>query len=261
VNARPKTFPTHRTLYRGTVALILSLAVNVAFFAIGPLLLDREIMSVFSRHALLNLMMPLQPSPPEPEPEQPELPEELPQLELTPLETEMDALPPAPPEIAPPELEAPPLSPPTPSLNQEIPEMPSLEIDMKSLSAASVPIAVNVHPTLGKTPQMGPAPSITENRPYGIGEVDSKPGILGQALPPYPHRARRRGVEGWVKVRFLITAEGRVRDLSVLQESPKGVFSKTVLNTVPRWRFKPAKKDGRPVEVWVEQTINFKLDR
>jgi outer membrane biosynthesis protein TonB len=83
---------------------------------------------------------------------------------------------------------------------------------MKSLSAASVPIAVNAQPTLGKTPEMRqPAPSLTENRPYGIGEVDSKPGILGQALPPYPHRARRRGVEGWVKVRFLITAEGRVR--------------------------------------------------
>ncbi|HKI48649.1 MAG TPA: energy transducer TonB, partial [Desulfobacteria bacterium] len=149
----------------------------------------------------------------------------------------------------------PPLSPPTP-------EMPNLKIDMKSLSAASVPIAVNVHPTLGKTPQMQqPAPSITENRPYGIGEVDSKPGILGQALPPYPHRARRRGVEGWVKVRFLITADGRVRSLSVLQDSPKGVFVKTVLNTVPRWRFRPAKKNGRPVDVWVEQTINFKLDR
>jgi periplasmic protein TonB len=267
VNARPKLFQTHRTLYRGTVALILSLVVNVAFFAIAPLLLDRQIISVFSRHALLNLMMPLQPKPPEPELEKPELLEELPQLELTPLETEMDEEPPAPPEMTPPELETPqtevpPLSPSTPSLDQTIPEMPNLKIDMKSLSAASVPIAVNVHPTLGKTPQMQqPTPSITENRPYGIGEVDSKPGILGQALPPYPRRARRRGVEGWVKVRFLITAKGRVRDLSVLQESPKGVFSKTVLNTVPRWRFKPAKKDGRPVEVWVEQTINFKLDR
>jgi hypothetical protein len=44
-----QTFQTHRALYRGTVALILSLVVNVAFFAIAPLLLDRQIMSVFSR--------------------------------------------------------------------------------------------------------------------------------------------------------------------------------------------------------------------
>ncbi len=267
MNAQPKTFQTHQTLYRVTVALIFSLVVNVAFFAIGPLLLDRQIMSVFSRHALLNLMMPLQRKPPEPEPDKPELLEELPRLELTPLETEIDEEPPAPPEITPPELEipqmeVPPLSPPTPSPDQTTPDMPNLEIDMKSLSTASVPIAVNAHPNLGKTPQMQqPSPNITENRAYGIGEVDSKPGIIGQALPPYPHRARRRGVEGWVKVRFLITADGRVRDLSVLQESPKGVFLNTVMNTVPRWRFKPGRKNGHPVAVWVEQTINFKLDR
>ncbi len=260
-------FQTHRNFYRVTLALILSLMVNAAIFAVAPLLLDRRIMPIFSRHALLNLMMPLRPKPLEPEMEKPEIPEELPQLELTPLETKMDEEPPAPPEMTPPQLEipqteVPPLSPPSPPLDMATPDMPNLEIDMKSLSAASVPIPVNVHPTLGTTPQMAqPAPNTAENRPYGIGEVDSKPGILGQALPPYPRRARRRGIEGWVKVRFLITADGRVRDLKVLKESPKGVFLKSVLNTVPRWRFRPAKKNGQPVEVLVEQTINFKLDR
>ena len=267
MNARRTPFQTRGHFYRVTTALMLSLLVNVAIFAVAPLLLDRHVMPVFSRYTLLNLMMPSQPKPPEPDIEKPELPEELPQLELTPMEMEMEEEPPAPPEMAPPELEMPPTevppqTPPSPSLDQATPEVPVLEIDMKSLSAASLPIAVKVHPTSGKSPQMQqPAPKVTENRPYGIGEVDSKPGILGQGLPPYPRRARRRGIEGWVKVRFLITAKGSVRDLSILQESPKGVFHGTVMNTVPRWRFRPAKKNGRPVDVWVEQTINFRLDR
>ncbi len=263
-----------RSAYRVTAALLLSLMVNGAIFAVAPLLLDRGISPLLSPHALLNLMMPLRPKPPEPEVEEPEVPVELPKLELLPMEVETE--PPPSPEIAPPELEIPemevsPVTPPTPLLEQTAPEMPVLEIDMKSLPAASVPIAVNVSPAMAKNPQIkhptpatptaATAPAVIENREYGIGEVDAGPTALGQALPPYPRRARRRGIEGWVKVRFVITKKGRVRNLSVLSESPKGVFHKTVLKTVPNWRFKPAKKNGQPVDLWVEQTINFKLDR
>jgi len=257
---------TDRLVYRSAVALILSLLVNAAIFAVAPVLLDKRIISKFSGHALLNLMMPLRPKTLEPDMDEPELPEELPQLELAPMETQMETELPEPPEMVPPELEmpemeVPPLSPPTP-VDRTTPEAPILEIDMKSLFASSVPLAVNVPRTIAKapaTPQT--APRMAENGEYSMGEVDSKPGAVGQALPPYPRRARRRGVEGWVKVRFLVTKEGRVRNLAVLRESPSGVFHKTVMNTVPKWRFKPARKDGKPVDVWVEQTINFEMEK
>ena len=248
-------------MYRVTGALFLSLLVNGAIFAVAPLLLDRGVLPLFSPHALLNLMLPHRPEPVEPEEEPPDTLEELPKLEIVPLE--MDTEPPPPPEITPPELKMPemetsPQTPPTPLPDQKTPDMP----DLRPLKTASVPIAVNVHPTVAKKSETKhAAPTGVENRAYGIGEVDSAPGALGQALPPYPRRARRRGIEGWVKVRFLITKDGRVRDLSVIEESPAGVFHKSVLRTVPKWRFRPAKKYGQPVDVWVEQTINFKLDQ
>jgi len=257
---------TDRLMYRAAVALVLSLLVNAAIFTIAPVLLDKRVISKFSRHALLNLMMPLRPKPLEPDMDEPELLEELPQLELAPMETEMETELPEPPEITPPELEmpemeVPPLRPPT-LAEQMTPEAPTLEIDMKSLSASSVPLAVNVPRTVAKAPTMQQDTSgVAKNHEYSMGDVDSKPGALGQALPLYPRRARRRGIEGWVKVRFLVTKDGRVRNLSVLKESPTGVFHKTVMNTVPRWRFKPARKDGQAVNVWVEQTINFKLEK
>ena len=258
MNASFGILKVNRPACRVAVALTLSLLVNVAIFAVAPVLLDQRIMPDFSRRALLNLMAPLRSKMPEPEPDKPELLEELPQLELAPMETEMEAELPdapdmAPPELEMPEMEVPPLTPLTPSVN---PEMPTLEVDMKSLSAASVPVAVNVLPPMAKT-----APKMAESRKYSIGEVDSQPGALGQALPPYPRRARRRGTEGWVKVRFLVTKDGRVENLTVLQESPTGIFYKTVMNTVPRWRFRPAKKDGQSVDVWVEQTINFRMEK
>ena len=266
MSAAPGILDTNRPFCRVAVALVLSLIVNVGIFAVAPVLLDQRGIPEFSRHALLNLMMPLQPKTPEPEIDPPELLEELPQLELAPMETELQAELPDPPDMTPPELEmpeieVPPLTPPTP-VDRTTPELPTLEIDMKSLSASSVPLAVNVPRTIAKAPTIQQtAPRMAENREYSMGEVDSKPGALGQALPPYPRRARRRGTEGWVKVRFLVTKDGRVRNLSILQESPTGIFHKTVMNTVPRWRFKPARKEGQSVNVWVEQTINFRMEK
>jgi len=259
-------FKTDRRIYHATVALILSLLVNVAIFAVAPVLLDKRVISKFSRHTLLNLMMPLRPKMLEPDMDEPELPEELPQLELAPMETEMEKALPKPPEMAPPELEmpqmeVPPLRPPTP-VDPITPEVPTLAIDMKSLSASSVPLAVSAPRTVAKaTTTQQDTSGVATNHEYSVGDVDSTPGALGQALPPYPRRARRRGIEGWVKVRFVVTKDGRVRNLTVLQESPTGVFHKTVLKTVPRWRFKPARKDGQPVDVWVEQTINFEMEK
>ena len=85
---------TNRLVYRAAVALMLSLLVNLAIFAVAPVLLDKQIISQFSRHALLNLMMPLRPKPPEPDIDEPELPEELPQLELAPMERKWRRSPP-----------------------------------------------------------------------------------------------------------------------------------------------------------------------
>ena len=259
-------FETTRPFCRGAVALTLSLIVNVAIFAVAPVLLDQRVLPEFSRHALLNLMMPLRPKTPEPEMDPPETPEELPRLQLAPMEMELQAEHPDPPHMTPPELEipemeVPPSTPPTP-VDRTTPEVPTLEIDMKSLSASSVPLALNVPRTVAKAPAMAQTePKPPENRKYAMEEVDSKPGALKQALPPYPRRARRRGTEGWVKVRFLVTKDGQVENLTVLQESPTGIFHKTVMKTVPRWRFKPARKDGQPVDVWVEQTISFEMEK
>ena len=261
---------TDRPTFRAATALILSLLVNAAIFAVAPVLLDKRVIGKFSRHALLNLTMPLRPELPEPDVDEPELLEELPQLQLAPMETENEKELPEPPELEPPEpetpeMEVPPLTPPTPA-DPKLPEAPTLQMDIKSLAPSSVPLAVNVPRTVAKVPNVIQDPiqdtrGKSENPEYSIGDVDSKPGLLGQALPPYPRRARRRQIEGWVKVRFLVTKDGSVENLTVLQESPTRVFRRTVMKTVPRWRFKPARKSGKSVDVWVEQTINFKLEK
>jgi protein TonB len=91
-------------------------------------------------------------------------------------------------------------------------------------------------------------------------QVDTVPAVVGQTRPAYPYRARRRNIEGWVRIRFLVDQRGRVNDLNVLESSPEGVFEGAVRDAVLRWRFRPGIRAGRSVDVWVETTIQFELD-
>lgn len=95
---------------------------------------------------------------------------------------------------------------------------------------------------------------------FNLDEVDRMPVGISTVQPVYPYRARRMAIEGYVSVRFLVDSAGEVRELTVLDASPADVFEKTVEKTLGSWRFKPAQKNGKPVDTWVKTTIRFKLD-
>lgn len=75
--------------------------------------------------------------------------------------------------------------------------------------------------------------------------------------PMYPTRAQRMKINGKVKVEFTVTPEGRVADIAILGAEPRGIFERTVLKGVARWRFKPRLENGKPVAVRIRQTIIF----
>ena len=78
--------------------------------------------------------------------------------------------------------------------------------------------------------------------------------------PEYPARQLIQGVEGWVRVRFTITATGSVRDASVVAAEPRGAFDAAALAAIARWRYNPRIVDGVAVErVGVETLIEFEL--
>lgn len=84
---------------------------------------------------------------------------------------------------------------------------------------------------------------------------------LVRVNPDYPRRALERGIEGWVHVRFTITAAGTVKDLVVVDAEPKGVFDEAATKAVLRWRYNPRVENGVAVERVGEQTlIRFKLE-
>lgn len=84
--------------------------------------------------------------------------------------------------------------------------------------------------------------------------------VLSRIPPRYPYRALRKKIEGWVKVSFIITEQGTVKDAVVLDARPKGVFDSAALQAILKWKFKPRILDGKPTATRASQTINFELD-
>ena len=71
--------------------------------------------------------------------------------------------------------------------------------------------------------------------------------LLSGADLVYPDRARAAGVEGIVRVRYDVTAEGQVVNAQVDAADPAGVFDDAALALVRSWRFRPAVEDGESV--------------
>jgi protein TonB len=90
--------------------------------------------------------------------------------------------------------------------------------------------------------------------------VDRLPRILEKVKPAYPEQARRLRRTGVVTLRFLVDAEGRVRQPKVVEAAPAGLFEDSALAAVRRWRFAPAMRQGRPVAVWLILPVRFTLE-
>ena len=76
--------------------------------------------------------------------------------------------------------------------------------------------------------------------------------------PQYTDRARRKKINGYVVVSFIVTKEGAVRDATVARSLDKDL-DKQALAAVRTWRFEPALKDGTPVEVRLSTEITYRL--
>lgn len=77
------------------------------------------------------------------------------------------------------------------------------------------------------------------------------------AMPTYPAGARAAGLEGWVRVRYAVGADGAVLNPQVLEASPEGVFDASARAAVARWRYAPDPR-GLGWEA-VESVVRFEL--
>jgi TonB family protein len=97
----------------------------------------------------------------------------------------------------------------------------------------------------------------------GPGRVEIKIRSADDAyLPPprYPQKALNEQVEGFVKVRMLISVTGTIEKFEIVAAQPPGYFEEAIKEALPRWRFSPAvDESGRPIEFEEVYTYQFRL--
>lgn len=80
--------------------------------------------------------------------------------------------------------------------------------------------------------------------------------------PRYPPAAARDGVNGWVRLRFNIAADGRVTDVKVLAAEPRRVFEQEAMRALRNWKYQPRLENGRGVaQSDLEVQLDFRLDQ
>ncbi|HEX2077838.1 MAG TPA: energy transducer TonB [Longimicrobium sp.] len=110
--------------------------------------------------------------------------------------------------------------------------------------------------------QAADAPGPPVDTTYELSAVDVLPrvsnrSVFARALArEYPPALRNAGSEGIVQVRFRVGADGTISHPTVTRVT-NAAFIQPTLRAVQELRFTPARLDGRPVAVWVEQPIHW----
>lgn len=89
--------------------------------------------------------------------------------------------------------------------------------------------------------------------------VDTPPQPIATSGFTYPPQAKKANLQGYVLLSILVDEAGKVADAQVLESSPPGVFDRSALEGIRRWRFTPARVKDKPVATWVQQKIVFEL--
>jgi protein TonB len=191
---------------------------------------------------------------------------------------------PTPPMATPPP--PPPAPMPAPELDSAIampaPETPPLDVskvpldsDLPELTAIEPEPEPEPEPVPTPAPEPAPEPSPNESVARTSAEPSQQPGeqaseasaaqpaaAVGspqptRRVPPeYPSRAQRRGIEGYVEVRFTILPDGSVDadSLRVIDAQPHHTFERAAMQAISGWQFPEAagKREAR-------QRLEFRL--
>ena len=134
-------------------------------------------------------------------------------------------------------------------------------------SKMNLPFKVN--PSLAAGPSMFNFPRMTLaapgdfDRPNFFGAVDlDQPLIVLKRIPPvYPVYAKQKKIQGYVKTQFVVNINGTVKDVTIIESNPPGIFDQSVINCITDWRFLPGTVNGEPANILAETTVNFELVR
>lgn len=89
-------------------------------------------------------------------------------------------------------------------------------------------------------------------------EVDVRATIKAKPKPSYTKEARRNGVQGFVVLKVLLSARGKIGRVRVVKGLPAGL-TENAIRAACKIEFKPAVKNRQPVSQWLTAEYVFRL--
>ena len=96
------------------------------------------------------------------------------------------------------------------------------------------------------------------DRVYPSPQVTERARVLAKPEPQYTEDARRNQITGSVVLRVVFSRTGEVTNIRAIHALPFGLTEKAIA-AARQIRFRPATKDGRPVNVYMQLEYNFNL--
>ena len=93
---------------------------------------------------------------------------------------------------------------------------------------------------------------------YKVGGGISAPEAISSPDPDYTEEARKAKKQGTCVLWLIVDSAGQPRDIKVVRGLGLGLDAKA-LEAVRQWRFHPALKDGKPVDVQISVEVEFHL--
>jgi TonB family protein len=111
------------------------------------------------------------------------------------------------------------------------------------VAAVSAPIAVTAQ---------------KQDSPYDRDATWLRQPSAAEVLAVRPTAAIKEGLDGRALLKCLVTVQGALTNCSVVSENPPGKgFGGAALTLTSRFEMRPATKNGRPVESWVQFPVNM----
>ncbi|MGA2591565.1 MAG: M56 family metallopeptidase [Bryobacteraceae bacterium] len=108
----------------------------------------------------------------------------------------------------------------------------------------------------------GPRPEETGTpRRIRVGGMVQATKLISSVKPLYPSGAEAAGIEGTVLLRAVISTEGNLLGVSVMNTSVDAELAKAAMDAVQQWRYQPTLLNGEPVEVVTTIAVTFRLER
>lgn len=133
-----------------------------------------------------------------------------------------------------------------PAVNEPTPPAP--QVAEVSETAAPAKVAMSEVPVKPE-PKPEPiyvAPSVGAN-------------YLHNPAPEYPQMARRRGEQGRVLIKVLVTSQGDASNVTLEKSSGSNYLDEAAIKAVKNWKFVPARSNNEAVSGYVTVPINFSL--